>query len=289
MVDINQDGLLDIYVSNAGNMEGNNHDNDLYINNGDLTFTEKSAEYNLAKSGFSTHAAFFDYDKDGDLDAYILNNSNIPVSSLGYAEQRNVRAQDWEAVPKIFRGVGDMLLRNDNGKFVDVSEEANIYGSLIGFGLGVVTSDFNNDGYPDIYVSNDFYERDYLYINNQDGTFTEDIENWTSHLSLSAMGIDVADINNDGNADIYITDMLPDNDTRVKSVMEFEGYNVFKLKQKRISTSSIFKIPCSLITVMGPFQKLPITAVWKVQTGHGPDFYSTWIMMDIGIFTSQMA
>jgi hypothetical protein len=233
MVDINQDGLLDIYVSNAGNMEGNNHDNDLYINNGDLTFTEKSAEYNLAKSGFSTHAAFFDYDKDGDLDAYILNNSNIPVSSLGYAEQRNVRAQDWEAVPKIFRGVGDMLLRNDNGKFVDVSEEANIYGSLIGFGLGVVTSDFNNDGYPDIYVSNDFYERDYLYINNQDGTFTEDIENWTSHLSLSAMGIDVADINNDGNADIYITDMLPDNDTRVKSVMEFEGYNVFKLKQKK--------------------------------------------------------
>lgn len=233
MVDINQDGLLDIYVSNAGNMEGNNHDNDLYINNGDLTFTEKSAEYNLAKSGFSTHAAFFDYDKDGDLDAYILNNSNIPVSSLGYAEQRNVRAQDWKAVPEIFRGVGDMLLRNDNGKFVDVSEEANIYGSLMGFGLGVVTSDFNNDGYPDIYVSNDFYERDYLYINNQDGTFTEDIENWTSHLSLSAMGIDVADINNDGHADIYITDMLPDNDTRVKSVMEFEGYNVFKLKQKK--------------------------------------------------------
>lgn len=233
MVDINQDGLLDLYVSNAGNMEGNNHDNDLYINNGDLTFTEKSAEYNLAKSGFSTHAAFFDYDKDGDLDAYILNNSNIPVSSLGYAEQRNVRAQDWEGVPKIFRGVGDMLLRNDNGKFVDVSEEANIYGSLIGFGLGVVTSDFNNDGYPDIYVSNDFYERDYLYINNQDGTFTEDIENWTSHLSLSAMGIDVADINNDGNPDIYITEMLPDDNTRVKSVIEFEGYNVFKLKQSK--------------------------------------------------------
>ena len=233
MVDINQDGLLDLYVSNAGNMEGNNHDNDLYINNGDLTFTEKAAEYNLAKTGFSTHATFFDYDKDGDLDAYILNNSNIPVSSLGYAEQRDVRAQDWEGVPEIFRGVGDMLLRNDNGKFVDVSEEAHIYGSLIGFGLGVVISDFNNDLYPDIYVSNDFYERDYLYINNQDGTFTEDIENWTSHLSLSAMGVDVADINNDGNADIYITDMLPDGDERVKSVMEFEGYNVFKLKQKK--------------------------------------------------------
>ncbi len=233
MVDINQDGLLDIYVSNAGNMEGNNHDNDLYINNGDLTFSEKATEYNLAKTGFSTHASFFDYDKDGDLDAYILNNSNIPVSSLGYAEQREVRAQDWEGVPDIFKGVGDMLLRNDGGKFVDVSEEAGIYGSLIGFGLGVLTSDINGDLYPDIYVSNDFYERDYLYINNQDGTFTEEIKNWTQHLSLSAMGIDMADINNDGNIDVFITDMLPEMDQRVKSVMEFEGYNIFKLKQSK--------------------------------------------------------
>lgn len=233
MVDINQDGFLDIYVSNAGNMEGNNHDNDLYINNGDLTFTEKAAEYNLAKTGFSTHAAFFDYDKDGDLDAYILNNSNIPVSSLGYAEQRNVRAQDWEGVPEIFRGVGDMLLRNDNGKFTDVSEKANIYGSLIGFGLGVIITDFNGDNWPDIYVSNDFYERDYLYLNNQNGTFTEDIKNWASHLCLSAMGVDVADINNDGLNDIFITDMLPNGDQRIKSVMEFEGYNIFKLKQSK--------------------------------------------------------
>ena len=233
MADINNDGLLDIYVSNAGNMEGNNHDNDLYINNGDLTFTEKAAEYNLAKTGFSTHATFFDYDKDGDLDAYILNNSNIPVSSLGYAEQRNVRAQDWEGVPDIFKGVGDMLLRNDNGKFVDVSEKSGIYGSLIGFGLGVMVTDINQDLYPDLYVSNDFYERDYLYINNQDGTFSEEIKNWTNHLSLSAMGIDIADINNDGLSDIFITDMLPEPDQRVKSVMEFEGYNIFKLKQSK--------------------------------------------------------
>ena len=233
MVDINQDGLLDMYVSNAGNMKGNNHDNDLYINNGDLTFTEKANEYNLAKSGFTTHATFFDYDKDGDLDAYILNNSNIPVSSLGYAEQREVRAQDWEGVPDIFKGVGDMLLRNDDGKFVDVSEKAGIYGSLIGFGLGVMVTDLNKDLYPDIYVSNDFYERDYLYINNQDGTFSEEIKEWTSHLSLSAMGIDMADINNDGEVEIFITDMLPEADQRVKAVMEFEGYNVYKLKQSK--------------------------------------------------------
>jgi len=233
MVDVNNDGFLDIYVSNAGNMEGNNHDNDLYINNGDLTFTERAAEYNLAKSGFSTHASFFDYDKDGDLDAYLLNNSNIPVSSLGYANDREKRATDWENVPKIFRGVGDVLLRNDNGKYVDVSEEAGIYGSLIGFGLGVMVSDINDDTYPDIYISNDFYERDYLYINQKDGTFSEEIKDWTSHLCLSAMGVDIADINNDGLKDIFITDMMPDGDQRTKSVMEFENYDVFKLKQSR--------------------------------------------------------
>jgi len=233
MADINADGWLDIYVSNAGNLEGNNHDNDLYINQGDGTFKEMAEQYNLAKTGFSTHASFFDYDLDGDLDAYILNNSNIPVSSLGYAEQREVRAQDWEGVPHIFKGVGDMLLRNDNGVFTDVSEEAGIYGSLIGFGLGVLVTDINHDLYPDIYVSNDFYERDYLYINQKDGTFTEEIKNYTSHLSLSAMGIDIADINNDGHNDIFITDMLPEEEERVKSVMEFEGYNVFKLKQSK--------------------------------------------------------
>lgn len=232
MVDVNSDGLLDIYVSNAGNLEGNNHDNDLYINNGDLTFSERASEYNLAKTGFSTHASFFDYDKDGDLDAYILNNSNIPVSSLGYAGDREKRAQDWD-VPDIFKGVGDMLMRNDDGRFVDVSEEAGIYGSLIGFGLGVYVTDINQDLHPDIYVSNDFYERDYLYINNQDGTFTESIKDWTSHLCLSAMGVDMADINNDGLNDIFITDMMPEKDERIKSVMEFEGYNVFKLKQDR--------------------------------------------------------
>jgi hypothetical protein len=256
MVDINNDGFLDIYVSNAGNMEGNNHDNDLYINNGDLTFTENASAYNLAKTGFSTHATFFDYDKDGDLDAYILNNSNIPVSSLGYAEQREVRAQDWEGVPAIFKGVGDMLLRNDDGKFTDVSEKSGIYGSLIGFGLGVMISDINGDLYPDIYVSNDFYERDYLYINNQDGTFTEDIKNWISHLCLSAMGVDMADINNDGNADIFITDMLPEGDQRLKSVMEFEGYNIFKLKQKKDFSQQYIQNTLQLNNGNGSFSEI---------------------------------
>ena len=233
MADVNADGLLDIYVSNAGNLKGDNHDNDLFINNGDLTFTEKAEAYNLAKTGFSTQASFFDYDKDGDLDAYILNNSNVPVTSLGYEGQRKKRAQDWEKVPEIFRGVGDLLMRNDGDTFTDVSEEAGIYGSLIGFGLGVMVTDINHDLYPDIYISNDFFERDYLYINNQDGTFTEDIKNWTSRLCLSAMGVDISDINNDGLQDIFITDMLPDSEERVKSVMEFDDYDVYKIKQSK--------------------------------------------------------
>jgi enediyne biosynthesis protein E4 len=233
MVDVNGDGLLDIYVSNAGNMEGDNHDNDLYINNGNLTFTERAKEYNLAESGFSTHASFFDYDKDGDLDAYLLNNSNVPVSSLGYAADRNKKASDWQNVPKQFRGIGHLLLRNDNGKFVDVSEEAGIYRSLIAFGLGILVTDINEDTYPDIYISNDFYERDYLYINQRNGTFKEEIKDWTSHLCLSAMGVDIADINNDGLKDIFITDMMPETVERTKKVMEFENYDVFKLKQSR--------------------------------------------------------
>lgn len=232
MVDINADGLLDIYVCNAGNVKGDSQKNELFINNGDLTFSEKAEEYNLAESGFTTHAAFFDYDKDGDLDVYILNNSFIPVSSLQYNNKRDLRAEKWN-LPKQFLGGGDKLMRNDNGKFIDVSEEAGIYGSLIGFGLGVTIGDVNNDFSPDIYISNDFYERDYLYINNQDGTFTEDIENWTGHISHSSMGADMGDINNDGNTDIFVTDMLAENDARAKEVSEFDRPDIYQLRQNR--------------------------------------------------------
>lgn len=232
MVDINADGWLDIYVCNAGNIEGDDQKNELFINNGDLTFTEKAEEYNLSDSGFTTHTAFFDYDGDGDLDAYILNNSFIPVNSLGYVNKRELRGEDWD-LPEIFKGGGDKLMRNDNGKFVDVSEEAGIYGSLIGFGLGVSIGDVNADLLPDIYVSNDFYEHDYLYINNGDGTFKEDIKNRMSHLSLSSMGSDMADINNDGKPDIFVTDMLPESDERLKNTSDFERYDVYKLKKDR--------------------------------------------------------
>jgi hypothetical protein len=239
MVDINADGWLDIYVCNAGiekwkTQEGNK----LFINNGaspagggwEGAFTEKAKEYGLDEKGYSTHAAFFDYDLDADLDCYILNNSFIPVNTLNYSNKRELRAEDWP-VKDFVKGGGDKLLRNDNGHFIDVSKEANIYGSLIGFGLGVTVGDVNGDHYPDMYISNDFFERDYLYINQQNGTFKEELPLWMEHTSLASMGADLADINNDGYPDIFTTDMLPDNDYRLKSTSSFDTYDVYHTKE----------------------------------------------------------
>ena len=221
MVDINADGYLDIYVCNSGDINGENKQNELFINNGDQTFTEKAAEYNLADKGFSTHASFFDYDKDGDLDAYILNNSYQAIGSFDL--RRNER-------PKRDLLGGDKLMENRGGKFFDVSEESGIYGSVVGFGLGVTVGDVNNDGWEDIYVSNDFFERDYLYINNKNGTFSENLENEIAATSGASMGADMADINNDGYNDIFVTDMLPSEYDRLKTVTTFEDWNKYQLK-----------------------------------------------------------
>src|SRR6187551_971509 len=231
MVDINNDGWLDIYVCNAGidkwkNQEGNR----LFINNHDLTFTEKAKEYGLDEKGYTTHAAFFDYDLDGDLDCYILNNSFIPVNTLNYESKRELRAEDWP-VEDFVKGGGDKLLRNDGGHFNDVSNEANIYGSLIGFGLGVTVGDVNGDHYPDLYISNDFFERDYLYINQQNGTFKEELPRWMEHTSLASMGADLADINNDGYPDVFTTDMLPPDDYRLRTTSSFDGYDIYHKKE----------------------------------------------------------
>ncbi|OLY91093.1 VCBS repeat-containing protein [Cnuella takakiae] len=229
MVDINSDGWLDIYVCNAGYQKGISNENELYINNRNGTFTEEAAKWGLAESGYTTHAAFFDYDLDGDLDCYILKNSFLPVNTLNYANKRELRAENWP-VPDVVKGGGDKLLRNDGGHFTDVSEAANIYGSLIGFGLGVTVGDVNGDQYPDIYISNDFFERDYLYINKKDGTFSEELEQWTQHISHSSMGADIADINNDGHPDIFTTDMLPGDDLRLRTTTSFENWDVNQLK-----------------------------------------------------------
>lgn len=228
--DVNGDGLMDIYVCNSGSRDARG--NQLYINQGIKggipSYKEMAKDAGLEDGGLSTHAAFFDYDRDGDLDMYLLNNSFTPIDKLGYTNLRDMRDNLG----------GDKLFRNDSPdgksiKFTDVSEKAGIYGSLIGFGLGITIGDVNNDNWPDIYISNDFYERDYLYINQHDGTFKEDLENQMPHISLSSMGADIADINDDGNLDIFVTDMLPGDDRRLKTTSIFEGYNLVDLKLKR--------------------------------------------------------
>src|SRR5687768_5500798 len=169
MADVNGDGLLDIYVCNSGDIKGDNRQNELYINNGiskdgTISFTEKAKEYGLDEKGLSTHAAFFDFDHDSDLDMFLLNNSFKAIGSFNLKQnERSIRDSLG----------GHKFYRNDGDHFTDISEQAGIYGSVIGFGLGVTVGDVNNDGWQDIYVFNDFFERDYLYINNQDGTFKE--------------------------------------------------------------------------------------------------------------------
>jgi len=219
MADVNGDGWLDIYVCNSGDIAGDNKQNELFINNGDLTFTESAEQYGLADRGFSTHASFFDYDKDGDLDAYMLNNSYQAIGSFNL--RRNER-------PKRDSLGGDKLMRNDNGVFKDVSAEAGVYGSIIGFGLGVTIGDVNGDTWDDIYVSNDFFERDYLYINQGDGTFAEDLTSQMKSISGASMGADLADINNDGYNDLFVTEMLPSDNQRLKSVTTFENWDRYQ-------------------------------------------------------------
>jgi enediyne biosynthesis protein E4 len=226
--DVNGDGLLDIYVCYAGNIPGKRRANELYINQGldnkgVPTFKEMAGEYGIADEGPSTQAVFFDYDRDGNLDLFLLNNSFRPVSSFGLSNLRNVR-------DKI---AGDKLFHNDgNGHFTDVSANAGIFGSEIAFGLGVVVSDVNRDGWPDIYVSNDFSERDYLYINNRDGTFDERLDKEMPYISYFSMGLDIADINNDGWPDIYTTDMLPEDEYRLRTTSMFEGWDTYQAKVK---------------------------------------------------------
>jgi hypothetical protein len=233
LADVNADGWLDIYVCNAGNMlQPDLRKNQLYINNHNLTFTDSATEYGLDNNGYTTQASFFDYDLDGDLDCFMVNNSPIPVNTLNYSNQRDLPIGNWP-VADFLKGGGDRLYRNDKGKFIEVTKESGIHGGLVSLGLGVTVGDVNSDGYPDIYVSNDFFERDYLYINLKDGTFRDELEQRVQHTSLSSMGADMQDINNDGLQDIFTTDMLPGDDFRLKTNTSFENYDVFKIKQNK--------------------------------------------------------
>jgi enediyne biosynthesis protein E4 len=229
--DVDGDGWLDIYVCSSGHMSTGNRKNKLYINNHDLTFTESASKYGLDISAYTTQVSFFDYDLDGDLDCFMINNSPIPVNQLNYSNRRDLPERQWP-VADFLKGGGDHLFRNDNGHFTEVTKEAGIHGSLISFGLGVSVGDINGDNYPDIFVSNDSYERDYLYINQRDGTFKDELEDWMQHTSFSSMGADIADINNDGYPDLFTTDMLPVNDFRLKTTGSFDNVDLFNAKLK---------------------------------------------------------
>ena len=188
MADVNGDGWLDIYVCYSGKGNDKVRRNELYINNKDLSFTESAKEYGLDDAGCSTQAVFFDYDRDGDLDAYILNHNIKAFKNV----QLHYLKEEYDPL------AADKLYRNDDGHFIDVSKEAGISGNPVSFGLGVAVSDINNDGWPDIYVSNDYTEQDYLYINNKNGAFSQRELYAFKHMSQFSMGCEVADLNNDG-------------------------------------------------------------------------------------------
>lgn len=230
-VDINGDGWLDIYVCNSGHMKSGNRRNKLYINNHDNTFTESAKKYGLDISAYTTQVSFFDYDMDGDLDCFMINNSPMPINTLNNANRRDLPDSLWPVAP-FLKGGGDHLYRNDNGHFTEVTQSAGIHGSLISFGLGVSIGDVNNDGYPDIYVGNDSYEKDYLYINQKNGTFKDELEQSMQSISMSSMGTDMADLNNDGYPEIFTTDMLPKDDYRLKTLGSFDNIDFYNSKVK---------------------------------------------------------
>lgn len=220
MADVNGDGFLDLYVCRSAAQDPEKRRNVLFINNGDLTFTDRSKEYGLDDSGYSTEGTFFDYDLDGDLDVFLINHSVQPYSSFRSTSKRLREKKIPDYVDKLYR--------NDNGKFTDVSDQAGITSSVLGFGLSASISDINEDGWPDIYVSNDFHEHDFLYLNNGNGTFSEHIKEFMGHTSHFSMGSDIADINNDSKPDIITVDMLPEGNFRQKMVLGPDNYDKYE-------------------------------------------------------------
>jgi len=235
MADVNGDGRLDIYVSVVHGIHGLEGHNELYINQGPDAdgvpqFEERAAAYNLDQQSFGTQATFFDYDGDGDLDVYLLNSSVHEEQTYGRSTLREKRSE----------GAGDRLYRNDSGSpddpdastFVEVTDAAGIYSGRTGYGLGVVASDLDGNGCPDLYVANDFHEHDYLYYNNCDGTFTEAIERSTRHVSYSSMGVDAADFNNDGRPDVAVLDMLPSREATQNTTAGADTEEIYELKRR---------------------------------------------------------
>ncbi|TWI96246.1 VCBS repeat protein [Mucilaginibacter frigoritolerans] len=220
MADVNNDGYLDIYVCAVAGKFGLKGHNLLYINNHDGTFTERSAEYGLDFSGYSTQATFFDADHDGRLDCFLLNQSDHSVAMYGDTSLRR----------KPNKFTGSRFYLNKNGHFNDVTPTSGIYSSALGYGLGIAVGDINNDGWDDVYIGNDFHENDYYYINNHNGTFTESGAKHFNHYSRFSMGNDMADFNNDGQLDIMTVDMLPEDERILKTYGGDESYDQYRYK-----------------------------------------------------------
>lgn len=223
MADVNGDGLLDIYVCYSGKGAPDGRKNELWINQGNFKFVDKAEELGIADPSNSTQGLFFDFDRDGDLDLFLLNHHIQVINTVEFDEARSERHPY----------AGDKLYENVNGKFKDVSDKAGIHGHPLGFGLGVVASDINQDGWPDLLVTNDYIEKDYLYINNGDGTFSDQMMENFEHISHFSMGADIADINDDGLPDVFTLDMLPEDNERQKLLYGPENYEQYALMLKQ--------------------------------------------------------
>jgi len=219
MADVNGDGWLDIYVCYSGKVSDDMRRNQLFINQGNGTFKEEAAAYGLDDKSYSTQAAFFDYDNDGDLDMFLLNHSVKKIDNMEFARYRD----------DVDELAGDKLYENQNGHFVDVSKKAGLRQNPLTFGLGIAIADINKDGWPDVYVTNDYNEPDYMYINNGNGTFTNMADKSLRYLSQFSMGVDIADFNNDALPDIITLDMLPEDNRRQKLLQLQENYESFAL------------------------------------------------------------
>jgi hypothetical protein len=225
LADVNGDGRLDVYLSKAGRGEPDSRANELWLNegldrHGAPTFREVGRRYGVADEGWTTQSAFLDYDGDGDLDLFVVNNSPRSANSFNLRSSRDDRSEYG----------GERLYRNDGDHFSDVSAAAGIRGPEMAMGLGVAVGDVNGDGRPDIYVSNDFFERDYLYVNRGDGTFSEALDRQMPVISYFSMGLDIADLDNDGWPDVYTTDMLPEDEYRLKTTTQFESWEVYQTR-----------------------------------------------------------